>query len=103
MNSSVDHNIAADDGGGIYNESQSSDSPVELRGSVVSFNTAQNGEGGGIANYGVCGNTASLLVTGSKFQGNNARNGDGGAIFNGAGDDGCGEAGTALLTIADSG
>ncbi len=103
VNSSVDHNIAADDGGGIYNESRDGDSPVEIRGSVVSFNTAQGGEGGGIANYGVCGNTASLLVTGSKFQGNNARNGDGGAIYNGAGMDGCGEAGTALVTVADSG
>ncbi len=103
VNSSVDHNIAADDGGGIYNESQNGDSPVEIRGSVVSFNTAKDGEGGGIANYGVCGWTASLLVTGSKFQGNNARNGEGGAIFNGVGTDGCNGAGTALLTIADSG
>ncbi len=107
VNSSVDHNVAAFDGGGIYNSSENGDSPVVLKGSVVSFNNAlgsgdRYGDGGGIANYGVCGYTASILATGSKFQGNGARNGDGGAIYNGSGDDVC-PPGTALVTIADSG
>ncbi len=84
VSSSVDHNIAGDDGGGIYNASESGDSPVTLDGSVVSFNVAQSGDGGGIYNYGENGNTATLLATGSTFQGNQARKGDGGAVFNGA-------------------
>jgi hypothetical protein len=122
VNSSVDHNIAAYDGGGIYNDSQLGDSPVTLQGSTVSFNNAQGGDGGGISNYGVCGWTASLLATGSIFQGNLAPNGDGGAVYNatgvlqvcirfvagsGAGRAVAGRAGvddssTALVTIAQS-
>ncbi len=102
VNSSVDHNTTSDEGGGIYNTSFFADSPATLQGSAVSFNTARSGDGGGVANYGVCGFTASLLVTGSVFRGNNARNGDGGAIYNASGDHVC-EPGTALLTIADSG
>jgi hypothetical protein len=106
VNSSVDHNIAADDGGGIYNTSFSGDSPVTLQGSTVSFNNAQGGDGGGIVNYGECENTASVLATGSTFQGNLAPNGDGGAVYNATGSEPlCYISGssTALVTIAQSG
>ena len=101
MNSSVDHNFAEDDGGGIYNESESGDAPLVLQGSIVSFNSAVDGDGGGIYNYGQGGFTASVLSTQSTFQGNQARSGDGGAIYNSAGDFNC-EPGTALVTIAQS-
>jgi predicted outer membrane repeat protein len=101
VSSTVDHNIAADDGGGVYNASQEGDSPLVLQGSTVSFNSALSGDGGGIANYGRCGHTASMLVTKSTFQGNLATHGDGGAIYNATGTP-CPDSGTALLTIAQS-
>ncbi len=102
VSSSIDHNIASLDGGGIYNASSEGDSPITLQGSTVSFNSAQGDDGGGIANYGECDNIASVLATGSTFQGNQARNGDGGAIYNATGT-GCGSASAALVTIAQSG
>ena len=43
-----------------------------------------------------------MLATKSTFQGNLAKAGDGGAVYNSAGEDGCGEAGTGLVTIAQS-
>ncbi len=105
--SSVDHNSAKYGyGGGIYSSSERGDTELTVGGSAVSFNNAFGAEGdadgGGIANYGACGYTATVLVTGSTFKGNGARNGAGGAIFNGTGLP-CPEAGTALVTIAQSG
>jgi predicted outer membrane repeat protein len=105
-NSSVDHNIAQfGDGGGIYSSSEAGDTSVTLQDSIVSFNNAPGGEGdadgGGIANYGECGYTASVLATGTAFQGNLARNGEGGALYNATGT-ACPSEGTALVTIGRS-
>jgi hypothetical protein len=101
VSSSVDHNTAADDGGGIYNDSSEGDAALVLQGTTVSFNNAVGGDGGGIANYGECGFVASVLATGSTFQGNQARAGEGGAVYNASGDFVC-DPGTALVTVAQS-
>jgi hypothetical protein len=97
--STVDHNRANDDGGGIYNFATDGDAPVTLNQSTISFNNAVSGDGGGVSNYGSCGTTASITATGSWFGGNLALQGEGGAVYQSNGD-GCGNGGTALLTLS---
>ena len=109
VNSSVDHNVAHGNGGGILSMSRLGDAPVAVQDSTVSFNNAlQGGLGGGIANIGICGHTATLLVTGSALQGNQAAN-YGGAIgtvgINFGPDVTCGGGtgpGVALVTVGQS-
>jgi predicted outer membrane repeat protein len=48
----------------------------------VSSNTVTDGDAAAVANYGVCGNTASSSVAESLFLGNLATSGEGGAIYN---------------------
>ena len=84
--SNIDHNTATDSGGGIYNDAESGDTAVTLDHSSVSFNTVTDGDGGGISNYGHCGNTATLNASLSSLLGNHATAGEGGAIYNSNGD-----------------
>ncbi len=69
-NSSIDHNTAAFSGGGLYSKAESGPATVSLDHTTVAFNRVLDGDGGGISNYGDCGNTASLLATSSAFGGN---------------------------------
>jgi len=96
----VDHNTASFDGGGIYNDAACNDAPVTIDQSTFAFNVAQTGDGGGIANYGTCGYTASILITNSSFGGNLATKGEGGGIYNSNGG-GCNTA-SATVTVANS-
>jgi hypothetical protein len=105
-NTSVDHNTARyGDGGGIYSAARFGDTSVALQDSTVSFNSALGNEGsadgGGVANYGECGYTATFLATGTAFQGNQARNGEGGGLYNATGLQ-CVDPGTAIMTIGKS-
>jgi len=98
--SSIDHNSALDDAGAILNDADCGDATLNIDQSTVAFNVGQTGDGGGIANYGECDSTASVLVTNSSFGGNLATKGEGGGIYNSNGL-GCGNA-TANVTVANS-
>jgi len=97
-NSNVASNVATFDGGGILNQAANGNADLWLNGTSVSFNRSLNADGGGIANYGVSSNTASVVPTGSTLTGNRALNGDGGAIANANGFPG----GTATLALAST-
>jgi hypothetical protein len=74
-------NSITDSGGGIYNDHAS----LALDGCAISDNSAGDGLGGGIYNYGIGGN-AGLQITNSSVTNNSAS--QGGAIFNNGSDSG---------------
>lgn len=80
--SSVTYNIASSDGGGIANDSFQGSASTTIEDSIVGFNRALNGSGGGIANISESGDTATLTITSSQLYANRASSGSGGAIDN---------------------
>jgi predicted outer membrane repeat protein len=84
-NTTVDHNQALDNGGGIYQDADCGNASLSLDQSAVTFNLAKTGDGGGISNYADCGYTASITITGSALGDNLAPKGEGGALYNASG------------------
>lgn len=78
-NSSIDHNTAQDEGGGLLNYSFYGNSSVSASNTTFSNNSAPFG--GGVHNSGQ-GATASFTGTALTFLANHADSGEGGAIFN---------------------
>lgn len=73
-NSLIENNTAVIRGGGIYND----DGSLMIKGSEISGNTSENGDGGGIYNnFGI----AIVTISNTKFEKNLALNGNGGAFY----------------------
>jgi hypothetical protein len=101
------------DGGGLYNFSDNGDALVTITNSSISFNIVYagdetggdnglGGDGGGINNQGVDGNTASIVAIGLSLGGNQAVNGDGGGIYQNTGGDSADDGSVAQVTLQGS-